>query len=160
MKASRAQIKKIGRLSCQSAYDLMRKTKRKWIASGFVLQVSPFSETPRCFFKREPVFEKNSVDLVGSISPSFKLLVSVSKKTARRSVDRSRIKRRMRAVAADVLPEHACPGFAYSLTGRAACLDKPYAELHRDLVWCLKRMNLLRTQQDFSGLPDSVQQEP
>jgi ribonuclease P protein component len=56
------------------------------------------------------------------------------------AVVRNRAKRRMRAVAATVLPSHGHPGTDYVLIARASTADRPFAELVADLDAALRRI--------------------
>ncbi len=67
---------------------------------------------------------------------------TVTKKVDKRAVVRNRIRRRLKAVAADVLPLHAANGFDYVLIGKAATRTRPYHQLAGDLKWCLKKLEL------------------
>jgi len=62
------------------------------------------------------------------------------------AVQRSRAKRRLRAVAAEVLPGTAAPGCDYVLIARRATLNQPYEMLIRDLTGALKRLDLYNGQ--------------
>lgn len=55
------------------------------------------------------------------------------------AVTRNRVKRRLRAVAAEVLPQQALSGYDYVLIGRGATADCPYAQLVNDLGYALKK---------------------
>lgn len=68
---------------------------------------------------------------------------TVSKKTAKKAVIRNRIKRRLRAAAAEVLGSRAVKGYDYVLVGRIGAFDCPYATLCAEIVWCLRKMTLL-----------------
>ena len=57
---------------------------------------------------------------------------------------RNRVRRRLRAAATDVMPGGAAPDTDYVLIGRAATLDRPYADLVRDLEAALKRLGARR----------------
>lgn len=56
------------------------------------------------------------------------------------AVERNRAKRRLRAVAEEVLPKRARPGRNYVLIGRAATLSRPYGALVQDLDEALRRI--------------------
>jgi ribonuclease P protein component len=56
------------------------------------------------------------------------------------AVVRNRAKRRMRAVAATVLPSHGQPETDYVLIARASTADRPFAELVADLEAALRRI--------------------
>lgn len=56
------------------------------------------------------------------------------------AVTRNRVRRRLRAVAGEIMATHAEGGHDYVLIGRAATRDRPYDALRRDLVAALKRL--------------------
>jgi ribonuclease P protein component len=64
---------------------------------------------------------------------------TVSRKVGN-ATKRNRARRRLRAVATEVLPELGRPGCDYVLIGRARTLDRPYAELVEDLRQALGRV--------------------
>ncbi len=64
---------------------------------------------------------------------------TVSKRTDKSAVGRNRIKRRLRAVAADVLSHHAKNSADYVILGRKETASYPYNSMINDLKWCLKR---------------------
>jgi ribonuclease P protein component len=57
------------------------------------------------------------------------------------AVTRNRAKRRMRAVAANVLPSQGRPGTDYVLIARTSTLDRPYSVLIADLEAALRRVD-------------------
>lgn len=57
------------------------------------------------------------------------------------AVERNRIKRRLRQVMREVLPEHGRPGFAYVVIGRRAALKRPYPLLQKDLQSALDALH-------------------
>jgi ribonuclease P protein component len=58
------------------------------------------------------------------------------------AVARNRVRRRLRAIAAEILPTRAAAGFDYVLIGRAATADRSYDALRRDLIAALSRLKL------------------
>lgn len=60
------------------------------------------------------------------------------------AVRRNRAKRRLRAIADEVLTERAEPGHDYVLIARAATVERDYGALIDDLHFSLKRIGLLR----------------
>ena len=94
---------------------------RKWTAPGFVLQIRPAEH-----------------DYIG-------LGFTITKRTEKTAVGRNRIKRRLRALAAEILPDHARPGFDYVLIGRSVGATREYDALKADLIWCLKKLEVLRS---------------
>ncbi len=64
---------------------------------------------------------------------------TVSKRVDKSAVKRNRIKRRLRAVAADVLSHFAKDNVDYVILGRKETAARPYSVLINDLKWCLKK---------------------
>lgn len=64
---------------------------------------------------------------------------TVSKRVDKSAVKRNRIKRRLRAVAADVLSHYAKDSVDYVILGRKETALRPYNVLINDLKWCLKK---------------------
>src|SRR5690348_9526232 len=56
------------------------------------------------------------------------------------AVVRNRAKRRLRASAAEVLPQMGHPGTDYVLVARASASERPYAELIGDLQGALRQL--------------------
>ena len=70
---------------------------------------------------------------------------TVSKKVGN-SVERNRVKRRLRALASEILPKCAQSGFDLVLIGRRAAINRPYAKLKGDLLKALDKMGVLDTE--------------
>lgn len=64
------------------------------------------------------------------------------------AVARNRAKRRLKAVAEEVMPSTAAPGCDYVLIARRATLHRPYGALLGDLTGALKRLGLCRNADD------------
>lgn len=122
MKQSRHMTKTLDRLKRRSDFLRVQAAGRKWVSTTLILQVAE-NDTGTCRFG-----------------------ITVSKKTSKSAVVRNRIKRRLRAVLLDVLPGHAKSGIDYVVIGRAVAETKAYADLEKDLIWCLKRMELQKPQ--------------
>ena len=122
MKASKAQIQLISRLPTQAVFDCLRKTQElRWVAPGLILQALPREDSP---------------------AQPYGLCVSASKKVARLATDRNRIRRRLKAIAVELLPLAARPGMNYMISGRHQTAGRSAEELEKDLRWCLKKLNL------------------
>lgn len=119
MHATKSQIETIDRLKRRSDFLRVQAAGRKWVSTTLILQVA---------------------DRAGD-KPAYGL--TVSKKTDKRAVARNRIRRRLRAAAMDLLPA-ASPAMDYVLVGRPPGATCDYADITRDLRWCLKRMELLK----------------
>ena len=65
---------------------------------------------------------------------------TVTKKLEKTAVGRNRMKRRLRAASADVLPNYAKAGMDYILIARGETATRPYNDLRKDLRWCLEKM--------------------
>jgi len=76
---------------------------------------------------------------------------TVTKRTDKSAVKRNRIKRRLRAVAAEILPHHAKVGVDYILVGRPLTATRPYEQLKQDLIWCLGKMDLLKDEKNSNA---------
>lgn len=96
----------------------VQKMGRKWIAKAFIVQVC----------------ENEGLGL------RFGLVVT--KKLHKLAVDRNRVKRRLRAVAAEILPENAENNFDYVFIARHDTISMPYETLKKEMLWCIKRLDL------------------
>ena len=64
---------------------------------------------------------------------------TVSKRVDKSAVNRNRMKRRLRAVAADTLSRYARDSADYVIMGRKETAGCAYNTMLSDLKWCLKR---------------------
>jgi ribonuclease P protein component len=112
----------IGRLRQQAAFDRLRglrDAEHRWTSKSLSLQICP-DET------------------LGDAA--LKIGISASRKTAKRAVDRNRMKRRLRVAAASVMPMHAKMGLNYLISARSEALTRTMDELKDDLAWCLRKL--------------------
>ena len=124
MKATRTMIGNLSRLKIQAAFDSLRKTKTRWVSQGFAIQAIP-QQNPKT-----------------PAVPAF--CVITSKKTAKLATDRNKMRRRLRAVAYEILSTHAKPDMEYMVVARPLSQTRPMDDLRKDLLWCLKKLDLLR----------------
>ena len=117
MKAIKEQIGLIKRLKKRSSFLRVRQEGQYWVAKAFVLQA---------------LENKNEGVRVG---------LTVTKKVSSSSVVRNRIRRRLNALACDILPKYARTHHDYVLIGRSDCQDRPYDLLEKDLIWCLGKLD-------------------
>ena len=87
MNALKDQIKKIDRLKKRSDFLWVQANGRKWISKGLIVEVA------------------NNTERGEDIGIRFGL--TVSKKVSKLAVKRNLIKRRLRAIALEILPEYA-----------------------------------------------------
>ena len=121
IKARSSDLKKLHILRKRADFVALNKGAVKWVARGVVVQALA-----------------NDLGVV-------RVGYTVTKKTDKSAVKRNRIKRRLRAAAADVLPFEAEAGYDYVLIGRHQTALRPYADLVGDLRWCLEKLGRLET---------------
>jgi ribonuclease P protein component len=129
----------IGRLKRRAEFLQVAAANRKWVAPGLILQV-----------RRQPSTESPSDDAPRAARPErvrepVRVGFTASRKVGN-AVARNRARRRLRAVAAEVLPR-AEPGTDFVLIARPATIDRDYQALVGDLVAGLKRLKLYRGQE-------------
>ena len=117
----KAQPHDIEILKKRADFVALNKRATKWVSRGVVIQALP-----------------NDLDVI-------RVGYTVSKKTDKSAVKRNRIKRRLRAAAADILPHEATTGYDYVLIGRRDTALRPYKSLVQDVRWCLEKLKCLRT---------------
>ncbi len=120
MKATKEQIKMIGRLQKRPEFLRVAAEGQKWVSKSLILQAAPNQQDQTRFG------------------------LTVTKKVSKSAVVRNRIRRRLRATAYDVLPGNAKTGYDYVLIGRVETETRSYDDLVKDLRWCLKKMELLQ----------------
>lgn len=112
------KAKAISSLKNRADFLRLNKSGDKWISQSLILQTAPNEG------------QQNTM----------RFGLTITKKTFKSAVKRNRIKRRLRALANSTLKTHAQSGHDYVLIGRPATLETPYAQLEKDLLWCLKRI--------------------
>lgn len=120
MKATQETLKSLGRLKRRSDFLRVQDAGRKWVSQTMIVQIA-----------------EN-----GGKECSYGL--TVSRKTDKSAVVRNRIRRRLRTVAASILPLHIKVGHDIVLIGRKPAETRAYADLEKDLLWCLKRLAVLK----------------
>ena len=116
---------RIERLKKRPDFLRVAATRKKWAAPGLILQV-----------KSHPA--DGQEDRTGGF---LRVGFTVSKKVGN-AVERNRAKRRLRALSAEILPEHAQGGFDLVIIGRRATLTRPYPKLAGDLRKALQKMGV------------------
>ncbi len=123
MHAKASQIEKLQIIRKRADFVKIAAAGRKWVSHGVIVQILP--------------------NTLGAVRIGY----TVTKKTDVRAVVRNRIKRRLRAVAADVLStmletegHKINAGFDVVLIGRPATASRLYETLRRDLSWCLDKL--------------------
>jgi ribonuclease P protein component len=109
------------RLKARADFLRVAAARRRVVRSGFLLQAAP---NPG-----------GSAD-----GEAVRVGFTASRKVGN-AVVRNRAKRRLRAVAAEVLARHGRKGTDYVLIARAGAGERPYAELVGDLEAALRRID-------------------
>ncbi len=120
MFAKQSDIKSLGRLKKRSDFLWVQKISReqgtKWVCKGFI------------------------VELAKNDNFGVRYGLTVSKKVSKLAVTRNRVKRRLKAVACDILPHYKSQSFDIVLVGRQSTENRDYEDLQNDLIWCLKKL--------------------
>ncbi len=111
-------------------------SQRKWATPGLVLQCRPWADGP-------PGHPAGPDRPSGAPIQTMRVGFTASKKVGN-AVARNRAKRRLRALAAELLPDHGRPGHDYVLIGRAETPHRPFALLRADLTTALDKVSRSR----------------
>ncbi len=98
---------------------------RKWAMPGMVVQAA---------------IRKDDAREAGGEAAAPRLGLTASKRVGN-AVQRNRAKRRLRALANEVLPRCGRPEMDYVLIGRTETIGRDYDALRRDLLTALERVN-------------------
>lgn len=116
----------IGRLHRRPDYVRVARRGRKGVQPGLVLQVAP-----------RPAGAEAPSALPGS---DIRVGFTVTRKVGN-AVIRNRVRRRLKAVAAEVLGARARPGFDYVVIGRKGAERRAFGALKSDLERALGRLD-------------------
>lgn len=126
------------RLKRREDFLRVAATRRRWVTPAFILQARERS--------RDEQPEVRAGDSAGADQaphgPSnreVRVGFTVSRKVGN-AVVRNRVRRRLRAAAAAVLPMRAKPGFDLVLIGRSDATTRPFERIKRDLEAALARV--------------------
>ena len=126
----------IGRLKRRAEFLQVAAANRKWVAPGLILQV-----------RRQPSPDTESDDAPRAAPLHAVRVGFTASRKVGNAVLRNRARRRLRAVAQQVLGQHAEPGTDFVLIARPATIDREYQALVGDLIAGLKRLKLYRSGQ-------------
>ncbi len=121
MTATPIKTSKLSPLKKRADFLLMNAKADKWVSQGLVIQARP-----------------NGLDYI-------RVGYTVTKKVSKLAVTRNRIKRRLRAAAAEIIPEIAREGCDYVLIGRRETKNRDYKQLLQDIKWCLDKMDFVKS---------------
>lgn len=114
----------LGRLTHRAEFVSLSRSGRKAVMPGLILQARPHDAG------KSPVTPQ-------------RLGLTASRKVGG-AVTRNRARRRLRALAAEVLPTRAALGHDYVLIARSETANRPWAVLRDDLLRALRRLKLER----------------
>lgn len=121
MFALKDNTNKIARLKKRADFLRVQKAGRKWVAKGVVVEVA----------------ENDGLGV--------RFGLTVSKRVSKLAVTRNKVKRRLRAVACEILSDYAPQNLDIVLIGRAETEKRDYSDLKNDLIWCLRKMDIIST---------------
>ncbi|WP_430395810.1 ribonuclease P protein component [Ferrovibrio sp.] len=114
------------RLRRRADYLRVQGAERRSAQPGLLLQAAPAMDLPG-----PPEFQ------------GIRIGFTASRKVGN-AVLRNRARRRLKALARELLQVHAQPGHDYVLVARQATPERAYGDLRRDLEAALKRLKLWR----------------
>ena len=115
------------RLKRRPEFLRVAATRKKWAAPGLILQV-----------------RAHPADANPARAEDFLRVGFTASKKVGNSVERNRVKRRLRALTREILPVHAKPGFDLVLIGRRETINRPWLKLVDDLLKALDKMGIAR----------------
>ena len=98
------------------------KEGQRWVTPGFILQRAVLGVDQK---------------------PPLRIGFTVTKKTDKLAVHRNRMKRRLRALAGSILICDEKKGYDYIFIARRDCLTLPFAQMKKDLIWALGKLEQL-----------------
>lgn len=109
---------KMTRLKKRSDFVRVQKEGRKWISKGLIVEIAENQES------------------------AMRAGFTVSKRVSKLAVERNLVKRRLRSIASEILPDYNSHSLDLVLVGRVNCLKRDYSSLRQDVVWCLRKLNI------------------
>jgi ribonuclease P protein component len=128
-------LAQLARLKRRQEFLAVAASGRKFVAPGLILQA-----------RRQPTDGSPSAGDIDSIRGEMALRIgfTASRKVGN-AVLRNRAKRRLRAIAAEVLPRNGRPGTDYVIVARATSSERRYADLVADLETALRQLDRQKT---------------
>ncbi len=132
MKTRRPQITKIGRLLKRADFLHVQKIGKKWVTPTCIIQIT-FTTIP----------QQNITSIKESYICRYGL--TITKRIWKHSVDRNRVRRRIRALFLGILADHIVMdkipiGTDFVLLPRTPALNAPIDVIEKDLKWGIKRL--------------------
>lgn len=140
----------VGRLKTRPQFLKVAAARRKWVTPGLVLQAARRQHGDD---RAAPVVREESgkgpeqaaaSEAAAEEDAEVRVGFTVTRKVGN-AVARNRVKRRLRAAAAEVFPRIGRSGTDYVVIGRAATLTRPYDALCADLEQAIVKLDSVRT---------------
>lgn len=143
----------VERLKTRRDFLRVAGQRRKWVTPGLILQAAPTPAEAGVLRDRASHAPAPAGD-AGDAGPTppqrARVGFTVSKKVGN-AVARNRARRRLKAAAAELMPDLATVGTDYVIIGRGMTLDRPWDKLKQDLRTALSRV--LDAPVDTGGRP-------
>ncbi|WP_299623678.1 ribonuclease P protein component [Pelagibius sp.] len=128
----------VGRLKTRPQFLRVAAAKRKWVTPGLILQAA----------RRQHGTDRAAPDLPAAgrtpeatpDEPEVRVGFTVTRRVGN-AVTRNRVKRRLRAAAAEVFPRVGRDGTDYVVIGRSVTLVRPYEKLLQDLEQAVVKLD-------------------
>ncbi len=114
------------RLKKRAEFLRVAGPRRKWVTQGLILQGAPRPGI-------KPDTEYTGEDRLARVG------FTVTKKVGK-AVVRNRVRRRLRAVADQLMADMALPGWDYVVIGRQQTIDRDFEKLVDDMRFALRRI--------------------
>ena len=111
----------VARLKRRPEFLAVAASRRRWVAPGLILQAARRPED-------------------SDLPPAPRIGFTASRKVGI-AVMRNRARRRLKAVAEQVLPRYGARGVDYVAVARTATVTRPFADLIADFTVALERLN-------------------
>lgn len=122
----------VRRLKTRPQFLEVAAARRKWVAPGLILQAKRRVPPQASAIGACPDSASGNAPCAPDADDIVRIGFTVSRKVGN-AVQRNRARRRLRAVAEEVLPMAGKAGFDYVLIGRAATLQRGFQDLRDDL---------------------------
>jgi ribonuclease P protein component len=127
----------VGRLKTRPQFLKVAAARRKWVTPGLVLQAA---RRQRGEDRAAPVARMEPASRPAGEDAEVRVGFTVTRKVGN-AVERNRVKRRLRAAAAEVFPRLGRVGTDYVVVGRVATLRRPFSALRADLEQAIRRLD-------------------
>ena len=138
--SSSSRISELPRLKKRRQFLRVARRGRKWATPGLVLQAKRRDADEA---ERELALNNESglaAEIKSGLASGPRVGYTVSRKVGN-AVSRNRAKRRLRAVAGQILPVHGRAGWDFVIIGRQGTLKRSFLNLVKDLETALRKLD-------------------